>query len=96
MGKPVSSMYVPRNIVTDLKWIVKEKSVIQASEDKTLRVWDLTSCSTVQHFRARNYLQVSSYNYHVIIVHFCKQRRAVMYLVMVNNFLLAVVAQAMN
>lgn len=57
--KPVSSMYAPRNIVTDLKWIANEKSVVQASEDKTLRVWDLTSCSTVQHFRARNYLQVN-------------------------------------
>lgn len=59
VGKPVSSMYAPRNLVTDLKWIINEKAVIQASEDKTLRVWDLSSCSTVQHFRARNYLQVS-------------------------------------
>lgn len=59
MGKPVSSMYAPRNVVTDLKWLSEEKAVVQASEDKTLRVWDLTSCSTVQHFRARDYLQVS-------------------------------------
>lgn len=57
VGKPVSSMYAPRNIVTDLKWLLEEKAVVQASEDKTLRVWDLISCSTVQHFRARNYLQ---------------------------------------
>ena len=60
VGKPVSSMYAPRNLVTDLKWITGEKSVVQASEDKTLRVWDLTSCSTVHHFRARNHLLVSS------------------------------------
>lgn len=58
VGKPVSSMYAPRNVVTDLKWLLEEKAVVQASEDKTLRVWDLISCSTVQHFRARNHLQV--------------------------------------
>lgn len=61
VGKPVSSMYATRNLVTDLKWIPTEMAVVQASEDKTLRVWDLTSCSTVQHFRARNTLQVSHY-----------------------------------
>ena len=59
VGKPVSSMHAPRNVVTDLKWIPRETAVLQASEDKTLRVWDLTTCSTVQHFRARNSLQVS-------------------------------------
>lgn len=57
----MSSMHAPRNLVTDIKWILDEKSVVQASEDKTLRVWDLTSCSTVQHFRAKNYLQVSAH-----------------------------------
>ena len=57
-GKSISSMYAPRNLVTDLKWIAGEKAVVQSSEDKTLRVWDLRTCSTVQHFRARNYLQV--------------------------------------
>ena len=67
VGKPVSSMYAPRNVVTDLKWIIGEKSVVQSSEDKTLRVWDLTSCSTVQHFRARNYLQVNFQSNHHLL-----------------------------
>lgn len=58
VGKPISSMYAPRNLVTDLNWISGEKAVVQASEDKTLRVWDLNTCSTVQQFRARNHLQV--------------------------------------
>ena len=58
VGKPVSSMYVPRNLVTDLAWVPGEMGVVQSSEDKSVRVWDLTSCSTVQHFRARNQLQV--------------------------------------
>ncbi len=60
VGKPVSSMHVPRNLVTDLSWVPGEMAVAQASEDKTVRVWDLTSCSTVQQFRARNQLQVST------------------------------------
>lgn len=68
IGKPVSSMYVPRNVVTDIKWITSEKSVVQSSEDKTLRVWDLSSCSTVQHFRARNFLQVSDFTAIMIIM----------------------------
>ncbi len=51
-------MYSSRNLVTGLEWIEGEKTVLQSSEDKTLRVWDLASCSTVQQFRARNDLQV--------------------------------------
>ncbi len=57
-GKSISSMYSSRNLVTGVEWVEGEKAVLQSSEDKTLRVWDLGSCSTVQQFRARNDLQV--------------------------------------
>ena len=57
-SKSISSMYSTRNIVTGLEWVEGERGVLQSSEDKTLRLWDLTSCSTVQQFRARNDLQV--------------------------------------
>ena len=33
-------------------------AVLQSSEDKILRVWDLRACSMSQQFRARNYMQV--------------------------------------
>lgn len=56
-NKSISSMYAPRNLVTGLEWLEGERAVLQSSEDKTLRVWDLGSCSTVQHFRARKDLQ---------------------------------------
>ena len=44
--------------VTGLEWVEPEMAVLQSSEDKTLRLWDLRSCSVVQHFRARQYVQV--------------------------------------
>ena len=44
--------------MTGLEWIEPEMAVLQSSEDKTLRVWDLRSCSVVRQFRARQYVQV--------------------------------------
>ena len=58
-GKSVSIVCAPRNLITELQWIGSEMAVLQSSEDKTLRVWDLRACSMVQQFKARNYLQVS-------------------------------------
>ena len=59
-GKSVSIVSAPRNLVTELEWIGDEMAVLQSSEDKTLRVWDLRACSMMQQFRARNYMQVCS------------------------------------
>ena len=61
MGKSVAIVRAPRNLVTALEWIGDEMAILQSSEDKTLRVWDLRACSMSQQFRARNYLQVSWY-----------------------------------
>ena len=57
-GKSVSTVRAPRNLVTELEWIGGEMAVLQSSEDKMLRVWDLRACSMSQQFRARNYMQV--------------------------------------
>ena len=58
-GKSVSIVRAPRNLVTELEWIGCEMAVLQSSEDKILRVWDLRACSMSQQFRVRNYMQVN-------------------------------------
>lgn len=40
---------IPRNLVTCVKWIPKEESVLQSSEDKHLRIWDTRVMDVVQN-----------------------------------------------
>ena len=47
--------------VTGLKWIEGEKAVVQSSEDKTLRVWDLRSCCVAQQLKPKQHVQVHMY-----------------------------------
>ena len=44
--------------VTELRWIEGEKAVVQSSEDKTLRVWDLRSCCVAQQLKPKQHVQV--------------------------------------
>jgi WD40 repeat protein len=57
MGRPISSMHIPRNLVTELKWIQGERAVVQSSEDKTLRIWDLRSCCVAQQLKPKQHVQ---------------------------------------
>ena len=36
-----------------------EKSVVQSSEDKTIRVWDLRSCTVAQQMKPKQHIQAS-------------------------------------
>lgn len=49
----LSHMSMPRNLVTDMCWLDPELAVLQASEDLTLKVWDLRTASMVQQFAPR-------------------------------------------
>lgn len=44
--------------VTELRWIEGERAVVQSSEDKTLRVWDLRSCCVAQQLKPKQHVQV--------------------------------------
>jgi WD40 repeat protein len=41
---------IHQNVITDLAWIREEEAVLQASEDLSLRVWDLKSRAVAQVF----------------------------------------------
>ena len=47
--------------MTELKWIEGERAVVQSSEDKTLRVWDLRSCCVAQQLKPKQHVQVVQY-----------------------------------
>ena len=42
-----------------MKWIQGEDNVVQSSEDKTLRIWDIRTCSTVQQTPPKQHIQVN-------------------------------------
>ena len=44
--------------MTELQWIPGERAVVQSSEDKTLRVWDLRSCCVAQQLKPKQQVQV--------------------------------------
>ncbi|KAL5483730.1 hypothetical protein EMCRGX_G020138 [Ephydatia muelleri] len=46
----VARMDMQRNLVTDMCWLDPEMAVLQASEDLTLKVWDLRTAAMVQQF----------------------------------------------
>ena len=55
---PISSVHIPRNLVTDMKWIQGEGCVLQSSEDKTIRIWDVRTCSVAQRMPCKQHIQV--------------------------------------
>ncbi|XP_065917457.1 WD repeat-containing protein 31-like isoform X2 [Dysidea avara] len=57
--RSVAVMEIPRNLVTGLKWIGTEMSILQSSEDKILRVWDLRTNSLAQQFPTKTNVQTS-------------------------------------
>lgn len=44
---------IQQNVITDLSWIPGEQTVLQASEDLSLRVWDVRTREAVQTFSVR-------------------------------------------
>jgi WD40 repeat protein len=56
IGKCIGSCEISRNLSTGMKWIKNEWSLVQSSEDKTLRVWDVRTCTVVQRSQARRHI----------------------------------------
>lgn len=55
----VSSVHIPRNLVTDIKWMKHDKNcVLQSSEDKSLRIWDTRNCCVINQFFTKQHIQV--------------------------------------
>eukprot|EP00052_Salpingoeca_macrocollata_P008052 m.64127 g.64127 ORF g.64127 m.64127 type:complete len:345 (+) comp16406_c0_seq2:65-1099(+) len=53
---PLRTVKVNRNVVTHMAWIAGTKQCVQASEDKTLRVWDTDSLKAVQAYPMQQYI----------------------------------------
>ncbi|XP_054629027.1 WD repeat-containing protein 31 isoform X2 [Dunckerocampus dactyliophorus] len=48
---------ISRNLVTHVCWVPESSSVVQTSEDKTIRVWDSRSWKVMNTFPAKQYIQ---------------------------------------
>jgi WD40 repeat protein len=47
---------ISRNIVTQLQWLGSEMSIVQCSEDRSVKIWDVRTLEVVQVFSGRNIL----------------------------------------
>ncbi|XP_059513659.1 WD repeat-containing protein 31 isoform X1 [Myotis daubentonii] len=56
-GQCVERASVSRNLVTHLCWVPREPYVLQASEDKTIRLWDSRGLQVAHIFPAKQHIQ---------------------------------------
>ncbi|XP_062873809.1 WD repeat-containing protein 31 [Trichomycterus rosablanca] len=56
-GKRLQRNTISRNLVTHLCWVPGGTSVVQTSEDKTVRVWDSRAWQVTNTFPAKQYIQ---------------------------------------
>ncbi len=54
----IRSVHIPRNLVTDMKWIERQNCILQSSEDKSLRIWDARTCSVIHQLPTKQHIQV--------------------------------------
>nr|KAG5699972.1 hypothetical protein BaRGS_001791 [Batillaria attramentaria] len=50
---------IPQNLVTDVKWIPGTHLVLQAGEDKEVRIYDTRTMTVVRNFIKKQYIQMS-------------------------------------
>ncbi|XP_053530591.1 WD repeat-containing protein 31 [Ictalurus punctatus] len=69
-GKCLHRNTISRNLVTHLCWVPGGTSIVQTSEDKTIRVWDSRTWQVTNTFPAKQYIQthcdVSVNHYHLL------------------------------
>ncbi|MCJ8746599.1 hypothetical protein PDJAM_G00143670 [Pangasius djambal] len=69
-GKCLHRNTISRNLVTHLCWVPGGTSIVQTSEDKTIRVWDSRTWQVTNTFPAKQYIQthcdVSVNRYHLL------------------------------
>ncbi|KAL0979841.1 hypothetical protein UPYG_G00190530 [Umbra pygmaea] len=56
-GERVHKNTVSRNLVTHVCWVPESPSIVQTSEDKTIRVWDSRTWQVTNTFPAKQYIQ---------------------------------------
>lgn len=56
-GTCLRRVSISRNVVTHLCWVPRESYVIQTSEDKTIRLWDIRELEVAHHFPAKKQIQ---------------------------------------
>ncbi|CDQ91183.1 unnamed protein product [Oncorhynchus mykiss] len=56
-GERVHKNTVSRNLVTHVCWVPESSSIVQTSEDKTIRVWDSRTWQVTNTFPAKQYIQ---------------------------------------
>ncbi|XP_060763738.1 WD repeat-containing protein 31 isoform X1 [Neoarius graeffei] len=69
-GRCLHRNTISRNLVTHLCWVPGGTSIVQTSEDKTIRVWDSRTWQVTNTFPAKQYIQthcdVSVNRYHLL------------------------------
>ncbi|XP_042579058.1 WD repeat-containing protein 31 [Cyprinus carpio] len=69
-GECLQKNTISRNLVTHLCWVPGCTSIVQTSEDKTIRVWDSRTWQVTNTFPAKQYIQthcdISSNCYHLL------------------------------
>ncbi|XP_065106117.1 WD repeat-containing protein 31 [Paramisgurnus dabryanus] len=56
-GKCLQRNTISRNLVTHLCWVPDSTSIVQTSEDKTIRIWDSRTWQVTNTFPAKQYIQ---------------------------------------
>ncbi|KAI4873794.1 hypothetical protein NFI96_017979, partial [Prochilodus magdalenae] len=56
-GRCLQKNTISRNLVTHVCWVPGGTSIVQTSEDKTIRVWDSRSWQVMNTFPAKQYIQ---------------------------------------
>ena len=54
-GRQTAQRSIERNMATGMRWVPREQSVLQTSEDLVLRVWDARTCLLAQTFEKQTY-----------------------------------------
>lgn len=57
-GQCLLKTAVSRNLVTHLCWVPRESCVVQTSEDKSVRVWDIRNLQMAHMFPMKQYIQM--------------------------------------
>lgn len=57
-ARPTQSQKINRNVVTSMQFIEGESALLQAGEDKQLRVWDTRTLRVAQTLPPHQYIQV--------------------------------------
>ncbi|XP_016314442.1 WD repeat-containing protein 31-like [Sinocyclocheilus anshuiensis] len=69
-GECLHKHTISRNLVTHVCWVPGSTSIVQTSEDKTIRVWDSRTWQVTNTFPAKQYIQthcdISSNCYHLL------------------------------